>query len=83
MTKYCAYAVIPRSILSEVFSSSVYLPATKGLFEGLEVNLPGNTDSYLQNLYHNYMELPPEEKRERHFFSQFYIPKQYYEQDNE
>ena len=65
----------------EVFSSSVYLPTTKGIFEGIEVNLPAKTDIYLKNLYHNYMELPPEEKRERHFFTQFYIPEQYYQRD--
>ncbi len=62
----------------EVFSSSVYLPPTKGVFEGKDVFLPAKTDLYLKNLYHNYMEFPPIEKRERHFFTKFFIPEEYY-----
>lgn len=51
----------------EIFPAEVYLPTTEGLFEGNSVPLPGGWDSYLKNLYRNYMELPPVEKRERHF----------------
>ena len=59
----------------EIFDKNVFVPVTKGLFEGLEVNLPQNTDKYLKNLYRNYMELPPVEKRERHFICEFELPK--------
>ena len=59
----------------EIFDKDVYVPVTKGTFEGLEVNLPHDTDRYLKNLYRNYMELPPVEKRERHFICEFELPK--------
>ncbi len=51
----------------EIFPAIVYLPTIEGKFEGLTVQLPGGWDVYLRNLYKNYMELPPVEKRERHF----------------
>ena len=62
----------------ETFDSSVYFPPTKGIFENIEVYLPADTDSYLTNLYHNYMELPPVEKRERHLFVDFSVSAEYY-----
>ena len=60
----------------EIFDKDVYVPVTKGTFEGLEVNLPHDTDRYLKNLYRNYMELPPVEKRERHFICEFELPRE-------
>ena len=60
----------------EIFDKDVYVPVTKGVFEGLEVNLPHDTDKYLRNLYKNYMELPPVDKRERHFICEFELPKE-------
>lgn len=59
----------------EIFDQNVFLPVSKGKFEGIEVNLPNNPDKYLKNLYRNYMELPPIEKRERHFVCEFELPK--------
>lgn len=58
----------------EIFDKSVYVPVKKAVFEGLEVNVPNNTHLYLTNLYNNYMELPPIEKRERHFICEFKLP---------
>lgn len=58
----------------EIFDKNVYVPVKKGVFEGLEVNIPNDTDRYLKNLYKNYMELPPVEKRERHFICEFELP---------
>lgn len=55
----------------EIFPANVYLPTSFGVFEGLAVPLPGDWDSYLRNLYGKYMELPPVEKRERHFVVKF------------
>jgi lipopolysaccharide cholinephosphotransferase len=54
----------------EIRSRETFIPVSQGLFEGLVVNLPGNPDDYLSNLYGpDYMQLPPEEKRERHFIA--------------
>jgi len=53
----------------EIRSADTFLPPSRGMFEGLNVNLPGKPDDYLSNLYgSDYMTLPPEDKRERHFF---------------
>lgn len=60
----------------EIFNKSVFVPVKKGIFEGLEVNIPSDTHSYLTNLYKKYMELPPVEKRERHFICEFQLPKE-------
>ncbi len=38
----------------------------KVMFEGIEVNTFECYDEYLRNLYGNYMELPPKEKRVAH-----------------
>ena len=52
----------------EIRPAKTFLPVSKGSFEGLEVNLPGNPGDYISNLYGpDYMTLPPVEKRERHF----------------
>lgn len=59
----------------EIFDKDVYVPVTKETFEGMTVNLPHDTDKYLKNLYHNYHELPPVEKRERHFICEFELPR--------
>lgn len=51
----------------EIFESSIYFPPSKGVFEGLEVNLPRNPDLYLKKSYgDDYMQIPPKEKRENH-----------------
>ena len=55
----------------EIFDKSVFVPVKKAIFEGEEVNVPNETHIYLTNLYKNYMELPPVEKRERHFICEF------------
>ena len=56
----------------ETLPSNVFLPVRTSLFEGEEVFVPGDAERYLANLYgENYMQLPPKEKRERHFIVDF------------
>lgn len=58
----------------EIFPRSVFLPPRQATFCGVACNVPNDTDSYLKNLYHDYMQLPPEDKRERHFIVDFQLP---------
>ena len=51
----------------EIFPREVYMPAREAEFEGIKVFIPNQYDPYLRNLYKDYMQLPPVEKRERHF----------------
>lgn len=62
----------------EVFEASVFFPPCNGRFEGIDVCLPADANSYLTNLYGNYMEMPPKEKRERHLMVEFLVPKEFY-----
>ena len=63
-----------RHYLGEIMPRSVFLPVSKGIFEGVEVNLPAQPEKYLENLYgKTYMQVPPPEKRERHFVVEFEI----------
>ena len=56
----------------EIFPADVYLPPRMATFEGIEVQIPNKVEEYLINLYgKNYMQLPPVEKRERHFIVDF------------
>ena len=49
-----------------VFSKSDFYPPTSIKFEDILVNVPKNYDEILKNLYGDYMELPPKEKRYNH-----------------
>ena len=51
----------------EIFPRDVYMPVREAEFEGIKVFIPNQYDPYLRNLYKDYMQLPPVEKRERHF----------------
>lgn len=59
----------------EIFDKDVFLPASQAEFEGVIVDIPNDYDSYLKNLYHDYMQLPPLEQRERHLIVEFQLPK--------
>ena len=56
-----------KHYFGEIFEREVFLPAAAGIFEGENVLIPHDSNAYLKNLYGDYMQIPPEEKRERHF----------------
>lgn len=73
-TKNTGFMTIPTGrnhYLKETLPSEVFLPSKKMLFEDIEANVPNDTDTYLKALYGDYMQIPPEEKRERHFVYKF------------
>lgn len=53
----------------EIVSRRYFGEGVKGIFEGIDVNLPTDYDSYLSSLYGDYMVLPPEEKRVAHHYT--------------
>lgn len=78
-----SFVVIPtgrKLYHGETFPASVFFPVSKGVFEGLEVNLPATPDIYLKRLYGDYMIIPPVEKRESHMIVDLQLPKEFYGQ---
>ena len=69
--KYCTVPTGRRMSKGEMLPSQAFFPPSKGIFEGLEVNLPHDPHTYLSNMYGNYMQMPPVDKRERHFCVEF------------
>lgn len=50
----------------EKISKEEYLTPIEMEFEGYQFHAPSNYHEYLSNLYHDYMQLPPEDKRVTH-----------------
>ena len=68
------YIVIPygrRYYNGEIWKKNVFFPHQKGFFEGYEVNIPNDVHAHLTRLYGDYMEIPPENKREQHTAIEF------------
>lgn len=57
----------------EILPKDVFFPPKEVTFEGLKAYVPNNVDLYLRNLYGDYMEIPPIEKRERHYYIKFNV----------
>lgn len=51
----------------------IILPHSYVEFEGIRVPVPNDTHKYLTHRYGDYMQVPPEDKRERHFVVDFKI----------
>lgn len=55
----------------EIHPKEWVIPLTKKRFEDTEVFIPGNYDLYLRQMYGDYMQLPPVEKRVSHHYHAF------------
>lgn len=56
-----------KHYLPETLAANTFVPVKECTFEGCKSYLPNDYDRYLSNLYGDYMQVPPVEKRERHF----------------
>lgn len=56
-----------KHYFGEILNRGVFLPVSEGVFEGYKIFLPCNVSCYLNNLYGNYMTIPSEDKREKHY----------------
>ena len=68
-SKQTGWMAVPSAISykREILPAKVFTELTEGEFEGLKVTIPSDYDTYLTNLYRDYMTIPPEDKRETHY----------------
>lgn len=66
--KHTGLMSVPSAISyeKELTSSQTFEELTTGSFCGYTVSIPKHYDTYLKNLYGDYMTIPPEDKREHH-----------------
>lgn len=50
-----------------IMPEEVYFPPRKAKFEDFEINIPNDYDAYLRNQYDDYMTIPDEADREKHY----------------
>lgn len=60
-----------KHYMPETLPSTIFTPAIECEFEGVKSYIPNGYHKYLSNLYGDYMQVPPPEKRERHFIVEF------------
>lgn len=67
----CTIPTGRKHYLGEMLPWDVFIPCSEGIFENVKVFLPAKPQIYLNQLYGaNYMSLPPENKREHHYYTQ-------------
>lgn len=66
-SKYLCIPTGRKHYCGEILEVNTIFPLKQLPFEDRVYNVPNNVDKYLENLYGDYMTLPPVEKRERHF----------------
>ena len=75
-SKLCGLATGRKRYLGEIMRREQWLPGVKATFENEEVLLFSDLDYYLKNLYNDYMQIPPPEKRERHNVCEVRFPEE-------
>lgn len=71
--KYGTVATGRNKYAGECMLFTDMFPVRKIEFEGLSVNVYNNVEKYLTKLYGDYMKIPPPEKRETHYVSEFSV----------
>ena len=66
----CSIVTGRKHYFGEIAPRDVYFPAEYAEFCGKRVKVFHDEDAYLKLMYGDYMEVPPIEKRERHFLSE-------------
>ena len=68
-SKKTGWLAVPSAISykREILPYEVFAVLSEGEFEGMTVTIPEHYHEYLTNLYRDYMSIPPEDKREKHF----------------
>ena len=57
----------------EMYLRDRFMKTRPATFEGRSVQIPFDAESYLEHLYGNWKEIPPENKRERHAYLQLHF----------
>ena len=63
-----------RHYFGEMYRRADFVEAAKMPFEGYMWNVPKEYDAYLKNMYGDYMQIPPPEKREEHVILELKFP---------
>lgn len=66
-TKYCGLPTGRKHYFGDYFVRESVLPPSEALFEGMIVPVFNDPHKCLTELYGDYMKIPPENERERHF----------------
>lgn len=66
-TDFVAVPTGRKHYFGEIHKKSLIVPTIDCEFEGIKSKISNGYDKYLTALYGNYMQLPPVEKREKHF----------------
>ena len=65
-TEYVSIPAGTKQFFGEMYKRNPFSKSIKKEFEGREVNISADYDTYLSILYKDYMTIPPVEKQERH-----------------
>lgn len=73
-TEYMGIPTGRKHYFGEILPKRAFIPVSSGSFENRTVYLPGDPDLYLKNLYGDYMVIPEEKDREKHFIYEIELP---------
>lgn len=72
-SNYCSIVPGRKHYFGEIFDRNIIFPERYVEFDGISAPVFGDVESYLKNLYGDYMKIPPVEKREKHMLRELKI----------